>query len=520
MWSLKVIILLLFCYACLSTHVEKVWFESKNFNNMLRWKAAVTSLPQQKVLYTVQYWRFDHSDTYSKTECHNITALECNLTAETPPHPDTQYYAKVYANGQFYGNASRFNPITDTILGQPRLDISVTSASLRIHATLPLGPNGASVADIISRMRGVNCSIRYTFKITNPKKPALEDVYPSAHFVINSAAHPTKYCGYVLYTPLCERGRLVSENTTFCATPTADLTVSLPWILTGTALLTVIILVATGVVCVYMKGAMDKKLPHSLVIHPVKRLPNPQHIRERKTLISTAIITTQSQEIYNYVPIRTNATGHDRPGGSHSLQEVSSKPPSERASSNHSSIVYSFVVPATQNKLSTVLVEDVDQPLPPPQSKTCKNEDPMGQLQIQTTRDTNGKLKLASLHFYVKALETTMKESDGAQLNRLNSSESADSGCVDEALNTETPTHLEPLGGYLCNTIPQKDVNPTLEYKQNWIPLDTRIETQDYVSRNPPWSFSGSRESEKEQFTDNTGTPGTFLESWALQIQE
>ncbi|XP_077578018.1 interferon lambda receptor 1 isoform X2 [Stigmatopora nigra] len=520
MWSLKVIILLLFCYACLSTHVEKVWFESKNFINMLRWKAAMTSLPEQKVLYTVQYWRFDHLETYSKTECHNITALECDLTAETPPHPDTQYYAKVYANGQDYGNTSRFNPITDTILGQPSLDISVTSASLRIHATLPLGPNGASVADIISRMRGVNCSIRYTFKITNPKRPALEVVYPTAHFVISSATHPTNYCGYVLYTPLCERGRLVSENTTFCATPTADLTVSLPWILTGTTLLIVIILMSTGGVCVYMKGAMDKKLPHSLIIHPAKQQPNLQHTPERNPLISPAIITTQSQKIYNYVPIRTKTTGHDRPRSSHSLHEIPSQPPTERASSNHSSIIYSSVEPATPNKLSTVLVKDAEQLLSPLQGKTCKDEDPGEQLQIRTTRDTNGKLKLASLHFCVKALQSTMKDSDGAQLNRLNSSESADSGCVDEALNIETPTHSEPLGSYLCNNVPRIDVNPTSEYKQNWIPLDTHIETQDYMSRNPSWSFSGSRESEKKQFTDNAEMPATFLESWALQIQD
>ncbi|XP_049586523.1 interferon lambda receptor 1 [Syngnathus scovelli] len=111
MCSVKVIILL-FCYACLSTGATRVSFESKNFYNVLNWIAAEPSSTDQKVLYSVQYRRYDSEHRFQiKTECQNITALHCDLTMETPSLPDVHYVARVFANGRFHGRTTRFNPV-------------------------------------------------------------------------------------------------------------------------------------------------------------------------------------------------------------------------------------------------------------------------------------------------------------------------------------------------------------------------------------------------------------------------
>lgn len=40
----------------------------------------------------------------------------------------------------------------------------------------------------------------------------------TGRFVINLKNNQTEYCGYVVYRPLSEWGRLKSENTSFCVT--------------------------------------------------------------------------------------------------------------------------------------------------------------------------------------------------------------------------------------------------------------------------------------------------------------
>lgn len=49
-----------------------------------------------------------------KQECQNITALSCNLTAETPSVHDIHYQAKVFVNGRFHGRTNRFKPLADS----------------------------------------------------------------------------------------------------------------------------------------------------------------------------------------------------------------------------------------------------------------------------------------------------------------------------------------------------------------------------------------------------------------------
>lgn len=139
-----------------------------------------------------------------KEGCQNITALSCNLTAETPSLYDVHYRAQVYGNGRFHGRTNSFKPLADSknlyahscissfhpsqiyhtatfihssffasvaILGPPTLFTYTTVSSLHVNVSLPLGPNGVSVADIIVHSKnGPSKAVPiYTLKITHPK---------------------------------------------------------------------------------------------------------------------------------------------------------------------------------------------------------------------------------------------------------------------------------------------------------------------------------------------------------------
>ncbi|XP_061531673.1 interferon lambda receptor 1 [Phycodurus eques] len=555
MWSVKVIILLLFCYASLSTSNGKVYFHSKNFYNVLHWDAAESSFPDQKVFYSIQYKSYDEGETYqNKSECQNIIALNCNLTAETPSLPNVYYMARVYANSQFHGCTTRFKPIAHTTLGQAKLSTGVTPTSLEVRALLPLGPDGVSLADIIRRSKkeNVNTSIQYTFHLTSPEVAVQHHLSLSAHLVINLKSNQSKYCGYVVYKPLCEWGRPESEKATFCVTLPGDHSKILPWPLTGAALLAVIVMVSVGVVYVYVKGGTDGRPPRSLEIHTARELPNFQHLPERNLVISSAMISAQNEQIsvYNYAPVRPKPNGaRVGPSGNYSPQNIPCQPwlggtgssmgrPNSQASNSQFSVVYSSVVPTVpieHNKLQRVLVEDEEKPSPLPQSTPCMDMNSVGQLQLHTVRDANGQLKLPSLAFQVESctvrkpllLELCESEEEASVLDllkRLDSSESSDSGCVEGTLNTPTltdcnPTQLAPLGIYLCNNVPAREANPASGYKQNWMPLDTMPKNnQDYMRRNYPWTFPG--ETEDRELNYYAGSGQIFLDDWVLQIQE
>lgn len=140
-----------------------------------------------------------------KKECQNITVLSCDLTVETPSIHDVYYVAIVSVNGRFHGQTIRFKPLAHsektylfihsfiiyilyTILsvqishllffcvskatfGPPILSSYTTAKSLYVKTTLPLGPNGVSIADTItnSTMGPRQIYIEYTLKITSPK---------------------------------------------------------------------------------------------------------------------------------------------------------------------------------------------------------------------------------------------------------------------------------------------------------------------------------------------------------------
>ncbi|XP_037129960.1 interferon lambda receptor 1 isoform X2 [Syngnathus acus] len=539
MCSVKVIILL-FCYACLSTGNTHVFFESKNFYNVLNWIAAEPSSTDQKVLYSVQYKRYDSDHRFRiKNECQNITALHCDLTTETPSLPDVYYVAQVFANGRFHGRTTRLNPVADTTLGKAILFTDVTPASLFVSATLPLGPKDVSVADIIKKSKTgpVNTSIEYTFKITSPKSAVQYYRSLSAQFEFQLKFSEREYCGYVVYKPLCQWGRNESEKADFCANLPSDLTKILPWPLTAATLLVIIAIVLLGAVRSYVKGGMYKKPPRSLELRTAREVPNVHQHPERNLLICRVMVSAQTEPIYvyKYASARLNPNGVCvRPPGGYSPQDDPCQPwlgatdssvgrPKDQASSSQSSVVYSSMggaVPTEPSEFPRTLAENT----------SGLDVVPSEQLQLNTVRDANGQLKLASVAFQVerKPLLSDRLESGGnvsvlALVNRLDSFDSSDSGCVDG-----TPVLMDcdqipsaPLGIYISNSMPAGDAYPASRYKQNWLPLDTTPNNdQDFMRSNRDWTFTSSTETECGEFNDNAESPGIFLEDWALQIQD
>ncbi|XP_049440054.1 interferon lambda receptor 1 [Epinephelus fuscoguttatus] len=500
MWSMKVIILLLFCYACLSTGNKRVYFVSRNFQNELRWDPMTPAFPGQKVLYTVRYWSDAEEQPFQvKQECQNITALSCDLTAETPSLHDVHYRAQVYANGRVYNSTNRFKPIAETIFGPPTLSYYTTVSSLHVNVTLPLGPNGVSVADIITRsIKGPSkVALVYTLKITYPKWAVLVNKSTTGRFVINLKNNQTKYCGNVIYKPCTEHGRPESESATFCVTLHGDPLKFLPWLLVSAALLAIII---TSVVCMcnYVKGGKEKSLPPSLVT-TISSPPTVLH-PDRNIVISKPEFYVQSEQTV-YATIRAKPNMPSVGTGGYSPQDIPyqakqgstgsfvstgghSPTPNTEDTSAQSSEIYSVVavavhVPAEQNEGFQQAINDNRQtsnlPLsssgeswdrggtnpkmtfqggpPSPDLDSCESNP----LLLHTVRDTNGELILPSLTFKLLGstgdkvsprnserkllLSDLIDSKDGPSLASLQSfdgSELTDSGCDDSTVNTPT----------------------------------------------------------------------------------
>nr|XP_057909770.1 interferon lambda receptor 1 isoform X2 [Doryrhamphus excisus]XP_057909771.1 interferon lambda receptor 1 isoform X2 [Doryrhamphus excisus] len=566
MWSINVIILLLFCYACLSTGDNKVFFHSKNFYNVLYWDEAEPSFPDEKILYSVQYRRHVGELPYQmKSECQNITARSCNLTAETPSVPHVQYRAVVYANGRFHGLTTRFNPIADTIFSKPILSLNTTSSSLYIHVTLPLGPNGISLEDIIKNSKNGPTTplIQYTLNLTSPTQVHHNS---SGNFVVDFNGK-TKYCGYVVYKPSHEWGRPESEMADFCVTPAYDPSEILPWLLMGAALLAVLVMISVGALCFYVKSGNKTKLPHSLEIIATTTLPKVEH----SPAILKVIVCTQSEQIYLYecTSIRPRPNGPSTAPGDYSPQDIPCQPwlgstgssverQNHQDVSSQSSVIYSSVtmaVPTEEKELLGVILGDSESPLLFSDSQSAPNvevwdRDPGRQLLLHTVQDTNGQLQLPSLMLQLESNTITHPEperkpllsnllvstEDESSLTLLQRSESSDSGCEDGALNTPNLqdwdyAHLSPnqtttLGFYLGKNMTCSDVNSQSGYKQNWMPsfpfgivpnddLDDRM-------NNPSGTFiAHPKEIVDGAFAkDKASEEGIFLGGWGLEIQE
>ncbi|XP_044064350.1 interferon lambda receptor 1 isoform X2 [Siniperca chuatsi] len=509
MWPMKVIILFLFCYVRHSTGNGRVYFVSRNFNNILHWEPVKPAVPGQKVLYSVQYWSDAEEQPFQiKEECHNITALSCDLTAETPSVPDVHYRAQVTVNGSLHGRTNTFKPIAETIFGPPTLSTYTTVSSLHVNVTLPLGPNGVSIADIINRSKNgpSKTIIVYTLKITYPKWAAHVNKTSTGRFVINLKNNETEYCGYVVYNPFTEWGRLESENASFCVRMPSDLLQLLPWLLVSVALLAAIVILLVVCMCYYVKGGKEKSIPQQLVPIP-STSPRVMQSPDSNVIISKLEVCVQSDKTV-YAMIRVKPNVRPVEVGGYSPQDIpcqawqgsigssvgtgAHSPAPRPKDTSAQSEIYSVVavhVPAEKDQdFQQATIEGrgtSNLPLsssgeswdkgetgpkltshgaPPLLNLDACESNPDKPLLLQTVRDTNGQLMLPLLTFQLQSstgdtvsplnserrpllsdLIDTKKEGPSlASLQSLDSSEWSDSGCDDSTVNTPTQSY--------CNT--------------------------------------------------------------------
>ncbi|XP_070768709.1 interferon lambda receptor 1 [Enoplosus armatus] len=546
MWSMKVTILLLFCYACLSTGNGRVSFVSRNFNNVLHWDPVNPAFPGEKILYNVQYWSDAEKQPYQmKQECQNITALSCDLTAETPSVHDVHYRAQVYVNGSCIGRTNTFKPIADTILGPSNLSIHTTVSSLHVNVTLPLGPNGVSVADIITRSKNgpYKTVAIYTLKITHPKWAAQVNKTTTGQFVINLKNNQTEYCGYVVYQPLSEWGRPESENASFCATLPGDddnYLIILPWLLVSAALLAAIVIVAVVCTCNYVKGGKEKSMPQQLVTTS-SSAPRVLEFPDRNLIISKPEVCVQSdQTVYATIQMKQNVQSVG--AGGYSPQDVlcqawqgstgssvgtgaHSPAPNSKDTSVQSSEIYSVVavhVPAEDFQQATT--EDTGTSKLPLSSiggswdkggmgPELTGSYPAMPSFLHTVRDANGKLSIVDLNSETKPLLSDLIdfEKEGPWLTTLqsfDSSEHSDSGCDDSTVNTPTHpycnTHYSPSQPdfhQACQSTQSSEVIFESGYKENWMPSillgTTSKDSCEYRRTNYPWTMTGPKEEEE-----------------------
>ncbi|XP_035527588.1 interferon lambda receptor 1 isoform X2 [Morone saxatilis] len=583
MWSMKVIILLLFCYASLSTGNRKVYFVSKNFNNVLHWDAVESGA---NVTYSVQYLSDAKEQPFQiKKECQNITALSCDLTAETPSAHDVNYYAQVFVNGSIHGKTIRFNPLADTILGPPILSTYATVSSLHVDATLPVGPNGVAIEDIINKSKhGPSTTVVvYTLKITQPKWAAQHNESTTGRFVINLKNSQTEYCGYVVYKPFSRWGRSESEKATFCATLPGDPLMLLPWILISGALLVAIVIMSALCICNYVKGGKEKSMPQPLVPTSSTSLGVLQPL-DGNLIISKPVFCTQDdhQTVYAKIQMKPNAPSVGVGGyspqdipcqawqgstGSSVGTDTHSLTANAEDTSAQSSEIYSVVavhVPVVQKYFQQAITKDKEtcnlplsssgkswdegaiSPkltlLQPLQDVDHCDSNPDRPLLLRTVRDPNGQLMLPLLTSQLEndtgdtqtdRIDSKRERPSLASLQSLDGSEWSDSGCDDSTLNTPTHpycnTHYSPTQPVVPDfdkgcQIPSSDAIFESGYKQNWMPeilLGTASKDScEYRRTNYPWTWSGPKKEEDDDRGGEESSREILLGSWVVKIQE
>lgn len=585
MWPMRVIILLLFCYACLSANNGGVRFVSKNFNNVLQWDPAEPASENTSYTYSVQYWSDDDEQPFKKKKaCQNTTALFCDLTGKTPSLPDVHYVAEVLVNDRFHGKIEkRFKPIADTSLGPPILSNRTTATSLLVNATLPLGPKGVPIADIIARskMRPSEDAVVYFLKITKPEWAAHDyktTGNQTGQFVINLKNNQTQYCGYVVYEPNCHaKGLQESEKAFFCVKLQGDPPKHLPWLLLCAALLVVLVIMSGVCVCKYVKAG-NKSMPKHLVptsspLPPVLEFVDGNLSISRLVVCHKTTADPKIPERPNVPPVgvggyspqdflacqgSTPCTFSSSVGtGAHSLT------PNSEATSSQSSEIYSVVavqVPleeqvTAQNPLLSSSGESWDEGLkliprgvPPLPDPDPRDSDQVGPLVLRTVRDNNGKLVLSSLTLQLQShtgdTETKPLISDPIHSTRegpslaslfISDCSECDSGC-DSTLNT--PTHPYCNTHYFLsqpvdpnfhqgsqNTLLSNDASSESGYKQNWMPaILVNPSSSGYRGTHFPQTWIGLKEEEEgEEEEDRRGEEGpgkTLLGGWMVQVQE
>ncbi|XP_061111608.1 interleukin-20 receptor subunit alpha-like [Conger conger] len=139
MWRWSVIALALFSIADQGSANKPVYFQSRDFNHTLLWR-AVRNSTEQPALYSVQHKIYGEDDWTDKKECQNITTRSCDLTTEMSDIRN-YYYARVTTNGDVLDQSPRFQPLRDTVLSPPVVRVFPGVRLLKLVVSLPTMPD-------------------------------------------------------------------------------------------------------------------------------------------------------------------------------------------------------------------------------------------------------------------------------------------------------------------------------------------------------------------------------------------
>lgn len=166
----------------------EVKFSSKNFKNVLTW-----STPNKKegVRYNVMYKEYGNDSWCEKAECRNITQNWCDLTNETSCHTE-QYYGMVIISNQDCNISSRtdkFDPLLDTILEPPKVNLFFTGTSIIINLT-----------HVVEHLSSIYDELRYEIKIsgrgiftTEEQNYTIEKIDPQTTYCVSARlSYPTR----------------------------------------------------------------------------------------------------------------------------------------------------------------------------------------------------------------------------------------------------------------------------------------------------------------------------------------
>ncbi|XP_419723.2 interleukin-20 receptor subunit alpha isoform X1 [Gallus gallus] len=256
---------------CSLPNPRNVHFESTNMKNVLHWLAPEGT--GDGVLYNVKYSVYGDGKWIRKPECRNINRTWCDLSSETADHEE-QYYAsvKAFLNGKCSNwiETTRFNPLTDTKIGPPMVNVSSTEKSISITLTVPekwrRSADGESVS-LLQVYPGLQYNVsvlkkktkkRWFFSISNSTLvvPWLE---PGTAYCVSAQIHVT--------TPLLHSGFSKEHCISTLKDKTTDETITVVF---GYILPIVLAVLFTSVACCCVHRYIHvskQKHPTSLVWH-------------------------------------------------------------------------------------------------------------------------------------------------------------------------------------------------------------------------------------------------------------
>lgn len=255
---------------CSLPNPRNVHFESTNMKNVLHWLAPEGT--GDGVLYNVKYSIYGDGKWIRKPECRNINRTWCDLSSETADHEE-QYYAsvKAFLNGRCSNwiETARFNPLTETKIGPPMVNVSSTEKSISITLTVPekwRSPGGKSIS-LLQVYPGLQYNVsvlkkktkkRWFFSISNSTLvvPWLE---PGTAYCVSAQIHVT--------TPLLHSGFSKEHCISTLKDKTTDETITVVF---GYILPIMLAVLFTSVACCCVHRYIHvskQKHPTSLVWH-------------------------------------------------------------------------------------------------------------------------------------------------------------------------------------------------------------------------------------------------------------